>query len=288
MFNLATSLIAACLIAGQAPEPDADIAIIIDDIGYDYANGRDAVELNHLFAYAVLPFSPYAKDLARLANRLGKNVIVHLPMEADSHNHALGPGALLMEMSELEIGTAVSNSVAAVPYAVGINNHMGSRMTRETDAMTWLMRAIHEHGKLFFVDSRTTSDSVAFRSALAADVAATKRDVFIDNVKSRDAIEQQLSVLIDRARTNGHALGIAHPHAVTVDVLRSWQPEESGVRIIPLEQYVVNYRRDSDGRNINTPEKLSGPASATECGDEREHASATKYPDAPGQRTKHP
>lgn len=275
MSTIASAIAAACLFVSQTPAPVADIAIIIDDIGYDYRNSRAAVELSQPFAYAVLPFSPHAEDLARLANELHKNVIVHLPMEADGHNHALGPGALMMDMSQPEIIAALTESLAAVPYAVGINNHMGSRLTRESDAMNWLMQAIVERGDLFFVDSRTTAGSVALQAALRADLAATARDVFIDNEQSAEAITRQLAVLVKRAKQVGHALGIAHPHAVTIEVLRNWQPLEAGVRVIALADYIESYRRG--GAEVT----LSSAQTATaECGDEGEHPGTTEYPHA--------
>ncbi len=275
MLNIASAIAAACLLVSQTPAPVADVAIIIDDIGYDYPNSRAAVELDHPFAYAVLPFSPHAENLARLAHDLNKNVIVHLPMEANGDNHVLGPGALMMDMSQPEITAALTESLSAVPYAVGINNHMGSRLTRENDPMSWLMQAILEHGDLFFVDSRTTSESVALKAALQADIAATARDVFIDNEQSPEAITRQLIALTERAKRVGHALGIAHPHAVTIDVLRNWQPLEAGVRVISLADYISNYRRGGA-----EPALASAQTAAAECGDEREYPGAAEHPHA--------
>lgn len=275
MSIIASAIAAACLLVSQTPTPVADVAIIIDDIGYDYRNSRAAVELHQPFAYAVLPFSPHARDLARLANELDKNVIVHLPMEADADNHALGPGALMMDMSQPEITAALTESVAAVPYAVGINNHMGSRLTRESDAMHWLMQAIVARGDLFFVDSRTTAGSVALQAALQLDLAATARDVFIDNEQSPEAITHQLALLVKRAKQVGHALGIAHPHAVTIDVLRNWQPHEAGVRVIALVDYIESYRRG--GADVMAG---SAQTAAAECGDEGEHPGAAQHPHA--------
>lgn len=276
MSILASALAAACLFVSQPPAPVADVAIIIDDIGYDYRNSRAAVELSQPFAYAVLPFSPHARDLAALANELDKNVIVHLPMEADADNHALGPGALMMGMSQPEITAALTESLAAVPYAVGINNHMGSRLTRESDAMNWLMQAIVAHGDLFFVDSRTTAGSVALKVALELDLAATARDVFIDNEQSPEAITRQLGALVKRAKQVGHALGIAHPHAVTIDVLRGWQPLEAGVRVITLAEYIDNYQRGGGAG----PAAGSARTTAAECGDEGEYPGAAENPHA--------
>ncbi len=177
MFSLSAIAIAGCVGLTPAAAGVPVIALIIDDIGYAYENGRAAVELQQPFAYAVLPFSPHAKTLARLAHTLDKDVMVHLPMEADHDNHLLGPGALRLDMSRNEIESTFLESIAAVPHAIGVNNHMGSRLTQEPAHMGWLMHAIHERGGLFFVDSRTTSHSIALSSAQRASIVSTFRDV---------------------------------------------------------------------------------------------------------------
>jgi polysaccharide deacetylase 2 family uncharacterized protein YibQ len=181
----------------------------------------------------------------------------------------------MMDMSQPEITAALTESLAAVPYAVGINNHMGSRLTRESNAMNWLMQAIVARGDLFFVDSRTTSGSVALKAALRVDLAATARDVFIDNEQSPEAITRQLGALVERAKRMGHALGIAHPHAVTIDVLREWQPLEAGVRVIALAEYIESYRRG--GADVTV---ASAQTAAAECGDEGDHPGTAEYPHA--------
>ena len=163
MFNISTIVIASCVGFAHELSNPPEVALIVDDIGNHYENGRAAVELPHAFAYAMLPFSPHAKGLAHMANSLDKDVLVHLPMEADHDNHLLGPGALLVGMSQNEIENSLSESIAAVPHAIGVNNHMGSRLTREPEYMRWLMHAIHQRGGLFFIDSRTTGESVALK-----------------------------------------------------------------------------------------------------------------------------
>ena len=274
MNSLAAAVLTACIAAAVPDERPVDVAVIIDDIGYDYSNSLAAVEIEKPFAYAVLPFSPHAEALAHLANRLGKGVLVHLPMEADSQNHALGPGALRLEMSRHEIESTLSDSIAAVPFAIGINNHMGSRLTREAQPMLWLMQAIRERGALFFIDSRTTASSVALISARRAAVDALPRDVFIDNVKTRAGIERQLARLAETARQQGYALGIAHPHPVTIDVLGAWDPAAAGVRLLGIADFVAAHK---DAPAVAGGDHVSAMPS-TECGDDRDDAETTEYP----------
>lgn len=275
MLSLSMLVVAACAgLAAIGPGPP-EVALIIDDIGYSYENGRAAIELPQSFAYAVLPFSPHARSLAELANTRGKDIMVHLPMEADHDNHLLGPGALRLGMSRVELEDTLRGSLAAVPHAIGINNHMGSRLTRTPSHMNWLMHAIHKRGDLFFIDSRTTSHSVAWHSALTAEVASTKRDVFLDNNKSRQHILEQLRVLVAQAKKSGHALGIAHPHPITIEVLREWQPGDYGVRVVGVGDYVDTHRADGAAASIPAPLRLA----ASECGNERHDTNATEYPD---------
>lgn len=274
MIGLASILLAACATLPPVESGPPEIAVIIDDIGYNLAAGRAAIELELPFSYAVLPFSPHGETLANAANALGKDVLLHLPMEAESDNQLLGPGALRLGMSQIEIRDTLTASLDAVPHAIGINNHMGSRLTREALIMDWLMQDIRDRGGFFFIDSRTTPGSVAMSSATHANVAAAARDVFIDNIATQDEIEQQLAALVTEAQRNGHALGIAHPHPATVEVLSKWDPVAAGVRLIGIGDYVAAYTRPADAAFD------SSAAAAAECGDERNHAYSAQDPDA--------
>ena len=253
------------------------VALIIDDIGYDNLNSRAAIQLPQPFAVAILPFSPHAKSLAALANQLGKDVILHLPLEADKDNHLLGPGALYLDMSQVEIGDGFLDALAAVPYAIGINNHMGSRFTRDETHTRWLMRAIHDQGDLFFIDSRTTQSSIASQQAQIANIASVSRDVFIDNVQTKSYIEGQLEKLLADAKSKGHALGIAHPHLITIALLNDWQPSKSGVRLVALREYIDSYKNTAARAS-----KATGSLALTtpECGDQRSNAEPTENPNA--------
>lgn len=261
MHGLAAILITACIANSPAPIALPAIAIVVDDIGYDHKRGRSAIELRKPFAYAVLPFSPYAKKLANMAHQRGKDVILHMPMEAEQDNHLLGPGALRLDMSELEVRRVFEKSLAAVPHAIGVNNHMGSRLTRESIPLSWLMQTIYNRGDLFFIDSRTSPGSLALNAARNANIRATSRDVFLDNVQSRDHVETQLSLLVTLAKKNGHALGIAHPYDITISILAQWQPRNHGVEVVKLSEYMSRYtgdlsvRSNAESRNTISSER---------------------------------
>lgn len=239
-------LLASCVALSAAPLVPADlplpgaathqgspvVAVIIDDLGYRRDDGITAIKLPGNYTYAILPHSPHALELDALAHAEHKEVLLHLPMEAVHFNQLLGPGALRASMDEAGLRHEFRTALGTVPHAIGINNHMGSLLTREYTPMRWLMTAIKDHGGLFFVDSRTTAKSVAGAAAEQESVAHLARDVFLDNIRAGTRIEAQLQELIVHAIKHGDAVGIAHPHAETLRVLRNWRPDRDGVRLI--------------------------------------------------------
>jgi polysaccharide deacetylase 2 family uncharacterized protein YibQ len=214
------------------------IAIIIDDLGYRPVEGQRAVRLPGPVAVAILPHTPHAAVLAREADARGKEVVVHVPMEALAGAGLLGPGALELEQTRAELANALSSDLAAVPHARAVSNHMGSSLTREAVPMRWIMEELKSRESLFFVDSYTTADSVALQAAHDAGVRALRRDVFLDGDRTPEALEREWLRLLARARERGFALGIGHPHAGTLDFLERALPAlaESGVQLVPLAE----------------------------------------------------
>jgi polysaccharide deacetylase 2 family uncharacterized protein YibQ len=153
-----------------------------------------------------------------VATQLGREVIVHIPMEARTGNR-LGPGGLTTSMSQREVEHAVRASLASVPGARGVSNHMGSLLTPQRRPMSWIMETMRAHGGLYFVDSHTVPESVASRVARESGLIATKRDVFLDHDPRELEIARQFRRLVDLAHERGTALGIGHPYPETLAVL---------------------------------------------------------------------
>lgn len=228
---------AAMLLAGQAgSEPRPKIAIIIDDLGYGLAAGERAIALPGPVAFAVLPATPRGRELATLAHASGKEVLLHLPLQAMDHDGAADPGALTLEMSREDFRTAFSAAIETVPHAIGVSSHRGSLLTRHPGHMAWLMQEIHEREDLFFIDSYTTHHSVALRLANEEGVPATKRDVFLDHERSVEGVERELERLKTKALKKGHAIGIGHPFPETLDVLERELPalEAQGFELVTI------------------------------------------------------
>ena len=224
------------------------IGLIIDDIGWRAADGRRAVQLPGAITLAFLPHAPHSRALAEEAHRRGKEIMLHLPMEA-SNGKRLGPGGLTGALSEKDFKRTVFAGLASVPHVRGINNHMGSRLTADPLRMRWLMQTLMFRNDLYFVDSRTTAASVAEREAAARALPVTHRDVFIDYEDVTGVIETQLAKLLARARRKGSALGIGHPLPRTLDALERWLPtlQASGVKLVPVS--VLIEQRNAQRRN---------------------------------------
>lgn len=212
----------------------AVVSIIIDDIGYRFVEDRQMISLPGNLTYAVLPNGPKAKQLANYAHQKGKEVILHMPMQS-----TLGilaeEGVLDVDMDEKGVISALREAFHNVPHAIGMNNHQGSLLTRHPGHMTWVMKEMAKQG-YFFVDSRTSKQSVAEKIAQEQNVPVLKRDVFLDHDIDVDSIRAQFNELIIIAKKKGYAVGIGHPHPETIAVLKELLPtlELQGVKLEPI------------------------------------------------------
>lgn len=195
------------------------IAIIIDDNGY---NSRDCDFLRAVkgpVAVSVLPDLEFSRDMATCAHENGKEVILHLPLEAhDSKEHYPKDYILTTAMPPATIAQKLDAALASVPFASGVNNHMGSKATESARFMSYLFQGMKTRG-LFFVDSRVTGRSVSRLSARRQHVPFAQRDVFLDNINTRPYIENQFLELERKANEQGSAIGIGHARPLTWEIL---------------------------------------------------------------------
>ena len=215
------------------------VAIIIDDLGYNRKMAQKFLELDAVLTFSVLPYSPFTKKIARAAKKKGMDVMLHLPMEPIEYPEIdPGPGVLLMSMTPDELIRQLNQDLDAVPGIKGVSNHMGSKMTAESDQMYQIFSILKKRG-LFFIDSRSTPQTVGRPSARLFKLPFAERDVFIDHRPDADFIRRQLKALVRIARKRGEAVGIAHPSKVTLKILREELPElQKQVELVPVSQLV--------------------------------------------------
>ncbi|NNF17203.1 MAG: divergent polysaccharide deacetylase family protein [Gammaproteobacteria bacterium] len=220
----------------QQPVSGAVVAIIIDDLGNHGLDSARIAALPGPVACAVLPHTPHGRAVAEQAHALGKEVLLHLPLEALSNNSLLGDGAIKLDDSASTVARVLHENLQSIPHVVGINNHMGSLLTRHPGHMGWLMQALQDTGHLFFVDSVTTRHSVAFEVAREYSLPAVKRDIFLDRQRNPDYVLQQFEKLVARALDKGYATAIGHPFPETLEMLEAQLPRlrDMGVTLISV------------------------------------------------------
>jgi uncharacterized protein len=219
--------------------PRPAVSIIIDDMGYKKALAEEFCRLGAALTFSVIPLSPYKTSIIKSASDHGIEIMLHLPMEPNEFPRVdPGPGALFSSMTPDELIAQLNQDLDDVPLAKGVNNHMGSKLTSSSFQMNQIFSILKKRG-LFFIDSRTTAETVAWQSARLLQVPFTQRDVFLDNVQERASVKKQILTLIKTARQHGGAVGIGHPYAITLDVLEEMLPEiKKQVDILPASQMV--------------------------------------------------
>jgi polysaccharide deacetylase 2 family uncharacterized protein YibQ len=217
----------------QAQSLPPQVAIIIDDIGYQKVD-PDIIRLPYALTFAVMPFTPNGAEMTTLARSLGKEIMLHMPMEAVAQNHLLGKGALRKQMNKQQVQQALHKALDSVPHAIGVNNHMGSLYTSLPQQMDWVMQVVAER-QLYFIDSKTTGKSVVAATTDKYGVKSRSRDVFLDNDKSYKALDRQFNQLIVLAKQHGHAVAIGHPYPETYRYLKKNLPRltQYGIKVVP-------------------------------------------------------
>lgn len=218
----------------QEPPP-YKIAIIIDDLGDKLAVGKRVIDLPGDINCSFIPFLDHTAELAQRAWRSGKEVMLHMPMQAQSHPHRL-EGGLTLEMDQQEVGVRLQRALSAVPHVAGVNNHMGSLLTTKTAYMRRFMAELIRSKPVFFVDSFTIHDSIALQVAQELGIPSVRRHVFLDHDPSLPAITAQFERLLRLARAQGYAIAIGHPHGTTLSFLEEWLPrlDSIGFELVPV------------------------------------------------------
>ncbi|HDP94223.1 MAG TPA: divergent polysaccharide deacetylase family protein [Candidatus Aminicenantes bacterium] len=231
-----------------APLPDSGkpikgrLAVIIDDIGFNELGSLELKRLGVPVTAAVIPHAPYAYDEARQLHMYGIEQIIHLPMQAANRNLEPDPDQFVLKGADLTtIRRLIHRSRTLVPYARGINNHMGSLTTGDPQTMSRVLSVLKEEG-LFFVDSRTSVSTVAYSMARKMNVAATQRDVFLEDINNDQVTyhyaRSQVIKGAKLARSRGYAVAIGHPYPTTLKAIRDAVNEVRGmgVHFVPVSR----------------------------------------------------
>lgn len=226
--------------APQIPRGPGQLAIVIDDMGSSMAELQALLSIKLPITFSVIPSLAHAKGVSEGAHRAGAEVMVHMPMEPEGYpKQPMEKIGLLLNMDDQEIENRVNSYFRTVPFAVGANNHMGSRFTQNAEKMDVVLKVLKERD-IFFVDSKTSPASVGYQRAHTLGLKSASRQVFLDNVQDVAAITRQLAQAAAVARKKGAAIAICHPHAATIRALQAAMPKyaESGITFVYASQLV--------------------------------------------------
>ncbi|TYT74149.1 divergent polysaccharide deacetylase family protein [Desulfobotulus mexicanus] len=221
--------------------PDKPVlAIIIDDMGYDPGIAEAFMALDIPLTFSVLPHSPHGVRIANRAHERGYEVMLHLPMQPVEYPRIHpGPGALLLSMDPDEVIAALRHNLSAIPHIRGVNNHMGSALTASEPHINQIFTVLKKEN-FFFIDSRTAADSRGRSAARMFQLPFAERDVFLDHIQHKDAVKLELDRLLRIADKHGNALGIGHPHRVTLEGLQRILPEaKDRYRFVYASEFVA-------------------------------------------------
>lgn len=230
------------------------VAIIIDDAGLDRVRTARTLRLPGPLTISFLPYAGDIQRQAEDARRRGHELMVHLPMEPMAAGENPGPDALTTRIPRDELMRRLALNLGRFDGYVGANNHMGSRMTADANALLPVLEELRDRG-LLFVDSRTSKETVAAAIAGHLGMANTARDVFIDHDESRESVRARLDDIERIAKRVGQAVAIGHPHDRTIEALERWLPslQERGLTLAPISALVMR-------RHLTAPIASQGAA----------------------------
>jgi polysaccharide deacetylase 2 family uncharacterized protein YibQ len=215
------------------------IAIIIDDLGYGSDTDFSFFQLELPLSFSVLPYGPFTQSIARKARKEGCELILHQPMEPKNYPSVKpGPGGLFLSMEANKIRQVLGQNLRLVEGARGMNNHMGSSFTEDREKMLIVLNELKKR-HLFFVDSRTTKNTVALDLARGIGLPAARRRVFLDNNLAPKAMKIQMERLLSMSRQLGSAIGIGHPYKETYQLLEQYGPKiKKEFHVVPVSELV--------------------------------------------------
>jgi len=245
------------------------LAIVIDDFGYRPKEENQVLQMPAAISVAVLPDATHAREMAVKAHKTGHEVLIHLPM-APLSKQPLEKNTLTPDMSSTEIARIIQLAAEHVPYAVGLNNHMGSKMTSSLPGMIKVMQVL-SHYNYYFLDSMTIGNSQSVKAAQGTGVKVLKRRVFLDDTQNEADIRQQFLRAVKLAERDGYAIAIGHPHPTTVRVLQQMLPHlPADITLVRPSQLLNESVRSSAARPDKAPtapakKPLTGEALSAQC-----------------------
>ena len=224
----------------KIPLPLKQVAIIIDDIGYDLAPVRELLKVDADITFAILPLCSHSREAAEMLHEAHKETLLHLPMEPNSYpKEKPGNGTLFTDMNSEELIFQLERDLASVPYVSGVNNHMGSKFMADEDKLILIFNKLKKK-KMFFIDSRTTANTKAFAAAEKVNMQMASRKVFLDNDRDYNEIYKKLLEVTQNSSDVSPVIIIGHPYPETIRAIKdaSRVLREKGILVVPVSKLI--------------------------------------------------
>ena len=224
----------------KIPLPIKQVAIIIDDIGYDLVPVRELLKIDADITFAILPLCSHSREAAEMLHKANKETLLHLPMEPNSYpKEKPGSGALFTDMNSEELIFQLEKDLASVPYASGVNNHMGSKFMADEGKLVLIFNKLKKK-KMFFIDSRTTVNTKASTAAEKVNIQMASRKVFLDNDRDYNEIYKKLLEVTQNSSDVSPVIIIGHPYPETIRAIKdaSRVLREKGILIVPVSKLI--------------------------------------------------
>jgi len=226
------------LLRQKTPVSRPAVALIFDDLGESLTDLKEIYSLNIPLTVSIIPGLKFSKNIAHIAARCGFSVMIHLPLEPKKDDYRQASYTFISAaLGRSEIDRLLRKYLNSIQIAVGVNNHMGSKATEDSELMRVVLRAVKQKN-LIFIDSRTSSRSVAYDIAVEEGVRCAYNEWFLDAVEGEEAMRRRMEEIVDRAAQNGKTIVIAHPRKPTIAFLKKYLDERHGqVDFITIEDY---------------------------------------------------
>jgi uncharacterized protein len=221
--------------------PWREVAIIVDDIGYQLSPIKELLKIDANLTFAILPLQAHTREAAEMFHKAKRETLLHLPMEPVSYpREKPGEGALFTDMNDEELVLQLKKDIADVPYISGVNNHMGSKFMMDEKKLTLIFNELRKK-KLFFVDSRTSADTRAYAAAKKTGLPIAARKIFIDNNRNYKEIYNNLIKSPTGVDVSPQIM-IGHPYPETIRAIKEATKvlREKGVSIVPVSRMIKN------------------------------------------------
>ena len=188
---------------------NAKLVFIFDDGGHNMQQLEKCISLPFPVTVAVLPRLSHSAQAAERVRKSGNEVILHQPMQSVNLSVDPGEGAITPDMDEEKIRSTVLANIYEIWPIAGMNNHEGSLITADAEKIATVMKICSQQ-EIYFLDSRTNSDSKVRYVSSVMGYPYYERNVFLDNTKNRKDILSEIEKGVEFANKNGVAIMIGH------------------------------------------------------------------------------